>query len=482
MRSSPVPSSGIGRTIAHALASAGAQVVLVARRVAELERVAHEIAEAGGRAAALACDLADRAQLRRCAAQAPGYFGAPDIVVSAAGTNVRKPILEVSDDDWDATMRVNLDAPFFVAQRLAPAMIERGWGRIINIASLQSVRAFADCAPYGASKGAIAQLTRAQAQAWSRYGVDSNAIAPGFFATALTAAVVSDAPALDADGRAHIRRPQRRASRPVGRGAVPRESGVRLRDRPDDLRRRRIFGGMSDIVFDRVGRLFHRDGRDFPALDDVSFAVRAKEFVSIVGPSGCGKTTCLRMAAGLEFPTSGTVSVGGIPSSAPVPIAPSSSSSSRCSRGRRCARTSTSGCARSCRKRQRRDRVARQIELMGLAGYESAFPHQLSGGMQQRVAIARSYVLDPDVLLMDEPFGALDAQTRAVMQEELIKLSRVNPRTVLFITHSVEEAVYLADRVVVMTRRPGRIREIIDVATVRRRRLGPPRAYRGGDG
>jgi NitT/TauT family transport system ATP-binding protein len=104
---------------------------------------------------------------------------------------------------------------------------------------------------------------------------------------------------------------------------------------------------------------------------------------------------------------------------------------------------------------------------MGLEGYEAAYPHQLSGGMQQRVAIARSYVLDPDVLLMDEPFGALDAQTRVVMQEELIKLSRVNPRTVLFITHSVEEAVYLADRVVVMTRRPGRIREIVDVAPVR---------------
>jgi NitT/TauT family transport system ATP-binding protein len=105
---------------------------------------------------------------------------------------------------------------------------------------------------------------------------------------------------------------------------------------------------------------------------------------------------------------------------------------------------------------------------MGLKGYENAYPHQLSGGMQQRVAIARSYALDPQVLLMDEPFGALDAQTRVVMQEELIKLTRLNPRTVLFITHSVEEAVYLADRVVVMTRRPGRIREVVDVGAVRR--------------
>jgi NitT/TauT family transport system ATP-binding protein len=113
------------------------------------------------------------------------------------------------------------------------------------------------------------------------------------------------------------------------------------------------------------------------------------------------------------------------------------------------------------------ERVAAIIKLMGLEGYETAFPHQLSGGMQQRVAIARAYVLDPQVLLMDEPFGALDAQTRIVMQEELVRIARVNPRTVLFITHAVEEAVYLADRVAVMTRRPGRIKEVLDVASIR---------------
>src|SRR5262249_8489431 len=110
----------------------------------------------------------------------------------AAGINVRKPILEVSEEDWDATLRLNLDAPFFLAQALAPAMIERRWGRIINVASLQSVRAFPNSAPYGASKGAIMQLTRAQAEAWSRFGVNANAIAPGFFATELTAPVVND--------------------------------------------------------------------------------------------------------------------------------------------------------------------------------------------------------------------------------------------------------------------------------------------------
>ena len=188
---------------------------------------------------------------------------------------------------------------------------------------------------------------------------------------------------------------------------------------------------MSDIAFENVSRVFERDGTDFLTLDRITFGVRDREFVAIVGPSGCGKTTCLRWKTvheNIDFGLRGK----GLPAAA------------------------------------RRDRIARQVELMSLQGYESAYPHQLSGGMQQRVAIARSYVLDPDVLLMDEPFGALDAQTRIVMQEELIKLSRVNPRTVLFITHAVDEAVYLADRVVVMTRRPGRIREIVDVAPVRK--------------
>ena len=226
---------------------------------------------------------------------------------------------------------------------------------------------------------------------------------------------------------------------------------------------------MSDITFENVSRTFERAGQRFPALEAVTFGVRDREFVAIVGPSGCGKTTCLRMAAGLEFPTSGSVRVGGRPVSAPGPdravvfqqfaLFPWKTVHENIDFGLR-----SKGIAEAAR----RERIARQVELMGLQGYEGAFPHQLSGGMQQRVAIARSYVLDPDVLLMEEPFGALDAQTRIVMQEELIKLSRVNPRTVLFITHAVDEAVYLADRVVVMTRRPGRIREIVDVAPVRK--------------
>ena len=226
---------------------------------------------------------------------------------------------------------------------------------------------------------------------------------------------------------------------------------------------------MSDITFTGVTRVFQRDGREFPTLAGIDLTVADREFVAIVGPSGCGKTTCMRMAAGLEFPTEGTVAVGGRTVKAPGPeravvfqqfaLFPWKSVADNIDFGLKCKGMSQD---------ERREHVERIIGVMGLQGYESAFPHQLSGGMQQRVAIARAYVLDPDVLLMDEPFGALDAQTRTVMQEELVRLARRNPRTVLFITHAVEEAVYLADRVVVMTRRPGTLREIVDVASVRR--------------
>jgi NitT/TauT family transport system ATP-binding protein len=225
---------------------------------------------------------------------------------------------------------------------------------------------------------------------------------------------------------------------------------------------------MANIHFDNVERVFKQGGREFVALQGVSLTVAEREFVAIVGPSGCGKTTCLRMAAGLEHPTGGQVSVGGVPVRAPGPdravvfqqfaLFPWKTVWDNIEFG---LHSLGVGAA------ERRRRIEQYIALMGLGGYEQAFPHQLSGGMQQRVAIARAYVLDPKVLLMDEPFGALDAQTRVVMQEELVRLARTNPRTVLFITHAVEEAVYLADRVVVMTRRPGTVREIIDVKRVR---------------
>jgi NitT/TauT family transport system ATP-binding protein len=225
---------------------------------------------------------------------------------------------------------------------------------------------------------------------------------------------------------------------------------------------------MATIRFDNVQRVFQQGGREFVALQDVNLEVGDREFVAIVGPSGCGKTTCLRMAAGLEHPSRGEVRVDRQVVREPGPdravvfqqfaLFPWKTVWDNVEFGL---------VSLGVPADERRRRIAHYIELMGLSGYEQAYPHQLSGGMQQRVAIARAYVLDPKVLLMDEPFGALDAQTRVVMQEELVRLARSHPRTVLFITHAVEEAVYLADRIVVMTRRPGTIREIIDVKSVR---------------
>jgi len=185
-------SSGIGRAMAEALAEAGAAVALVARRVAALDSVARAIVARGGRSIAVGCDLTDRAALAQLLPKVNAAFGAPDIVVNAAGINPRVPIDAVSAGDWDRTLDINLTAPFLLAQAFAPAMVARGWGRILNIASLQSVRALPDGAPYGASKGGIMQLTRAMAQAWSRHGVTCNAIAPGFFPTELTAPVFAD--------------------------------------------------------------------------------------------------------------------------------------------------------------------------------------------------------------------------------------------------------------------------------------------------
>jgi gluconate 5-dehydrogenase len=185
-------SSGIGRRMAGALAAAGASVVLVARRSAALEEAADEIEAAGGKASYVAVDLEDREQLPRLAADSGALHGPPDILVNGAGINLRQRWEDISFDSWDRTLNLNLAVPFFLARSLVPAMRERGWGRIINIASLQSQRAFPDSAAYGSSKGGVAQLTRAMAEAWSRFGIACNAIGPGFFPTGLTRPVFDD--------------------------------------------------------------------------------------------------------------------------------------------------------------------------------------------------------------------------------------------------------------------------------------------------
>jgi NAD(P)-dependent dehydrogenase (short-subunit alcohol dehydrogenase family) len=184
--------SGIGEAMALALGRAGARLVLVARREKELSEAVLRMRAAGLKADYVACDLCDAVAISSCASTAIAKFGAIDIVVNAAGINLRQPFMEVTPQGWQQQISLHLGAPFFLTQALAPAMRERGWGRIINIASLQSSRAFHNGAPYGAAKGGVVQLTRAIAQEWSRFGITCNAIGPGFFSTPLTAPVFAD--------------------------------------------------------------------------------------------------------------------------------------------------------------------------------------------------------------------------------------------------------------------------------------------------
>jgi len=180
--------SGIGEAMATALGLAGARLVLMARREAELEAAAARLRAQGVDTRCVSCDLADADAIPRACERA----GRVDILVNAAGVNLRQPFADVTAAAFDLHVAIHLRAPFLLTQRLAPAMSAQGWGRIVNLASLQSMRAFADSAPYGAAKGGIVQLTRAIAQAWSPFGVTCNAIGPGFFPTPLTAPVFAD--------------------------------------------------------------------------------------------------------------------------------------------------------------------------------------------------------------------------------------------------------------------------------------------------
>lgn len=191
-------SSGLGRAMAEALAAAGAKVVVTARRPEALEESVAAIREKGGQAAALVADLADSASLEEVARQAAEPFGPVSILINAAGVNLRQPIDEVDLASWQLTLQLHLGTPFFLSRALVPGMRKLGYGRIINLASLQSQRAFPNSAPYGAGKGGIVQLTRAMAEAWSSEGINVNAIAPGFFPTELTAPVFDDPALADA--------------------------------------------------------------------------------------------------------------------------------------------------------------------------------------------------------------------------------------------------------------------------------------------
>ncbi|GGO19674.1 2-deoxy-D-gluconate 3-dehydrogenase [Microbispora rosea subsp. aerata] len=185
-------SSGIGKAMASALCRAGAEVVLISRRAEALREAAEEMRAAGGTASWISGDLSERRAVHRVADELLERHGTPDILINAAGVNLRPPMDDLAEDDWDLTMRLNLDAPFVLGQRLGPGMAARGWGRIINIASQQSIRAFGNSGAYGVSKAGIAALTRSQAEAWSSRGVCVNAVAPGFVRTPLTREVFGD--------------------------------------------------------------------------------------------------------------------------------------------------------------------------------------------------------------------------------------------------------------------------------------------------
>lgn len=212
------------------------------------------------------------------------------------------------------------------------------------------------------------------------------------------------------------------------------------------------------------------DSQPLSALQNINLEVKQGEFMVIVGPSGCGKSTLLDLLAGLTKPNSGQILLDGKPISGPnldrgivfqqYALFPWKTALGNVEFG-----LEAKGVGRKERKR-----IALEfIQLVGLSGFENRYPHELSGGMKQRVAIARSLAYDPEVLLMDEPFAALDAQTRETLQSELLRIWEATKKTIIFITHGIEEAVYLGQRVAVMTSRPGRIKQIIDIPFQSRR-------------
>jgi NitT/TauT family transport system ATP-binding protein len=223
----------------------------------------------------------------------------------------------------------------------------------------------------------------------------------------------------------------------------------------------------TKIRFDSVGKTFPLRGGTgelFTAVDQFTLDVRQGELLSLVGPSGCGKSTLLDLLGGLILPTSGSILIDGVPVSGPgldrgivfqqYALLPWRTAQANVEFGLE---------AKGVPRRRRAARAKEFLALIGLEGFGDRYPHELSGGMKQRVAIARSLAFDPDVLLMDEPFAALDAQTRESLQRELLRIWEATGKTIIFITHGIEEAVFLGQRVAVMTSRPGRIKQVIDI-------------------
>ena len=218
------------------------------------------------------------------------------------------------------------------------------------------------------------------------------------------------------------------------------------------------------IAIDKVAHVYRPPrGRPVLALDDISLQVQPREFLALLGPSGCGKSTLLYLIGGFLPIEKGTISVNGEPVKAPGPDRGIVFQHFALFPWKTVRDNILYGLERQNMPRaERQERAQHFIDLVGLSGFEDSYPSQLSGGMKQRTALARTLAFDPSILLMDEPFGALDAQTRHLMQAELLRIWQGSPKTVIFVTHDVQEAVYLADRVAVMTARPGRIKTVVD--------------------
>lgn len=232
--------------------------------------------------------------------------------------------------------------------------------------------------------------------------------------------------------------------------------------------------GQPKVRFERVTKDFERRGEALRVLDPIDLVVDEGEFVCLLGPSGCGKSTLLNIAGGFEAPSSGRVVIDGEQVSAPSPrrvfvfqeygIFPWASVWDNVGLG-----------LRALPKEQQYERIQTTIDLVGLTGFEKSYPMELSGGMKQRVGVARALAVSPDVIYMDEPFGALDSLTRLTMRAELIRIWQTRKPTILFVTHDVDESIQLADRVVVFSPRPGRIAGIVDVDLPHPRDLGSAR-------
>jgi NitT/TauT family transport system ATP-binding protein len=236
--------------------------------------------------------------------------------------------------------------------------------------------------------------------------------------------------------------------------------------------------GTDKIVIKNINRVFNikrnnSGKKDFVAIKDVNLNIKAGEFITIVGPSGCGKSTLLDIIAGLSKPSSGEIYIDNKIITGPALDRGIVLQGYALFPWRTVRHNVEFGLEiKGVKKKDRREISSKFIKLVGLEGFEDRYPYELSGGMRQRVAIARALAYDPEVLLMDEPFAAIDAQTREVMQDELLRIWEETNKTIIFVTHSIEEAVGLADRVAIMSANPGYIKEIVDVDLPRPRRIG----------